>query len=202
MTYEEWLIERAKLVGAQADIQSVIEAIDGSFAGVSWSPVSGPVFSNNGLTVAATAAHLVPANVFVPVSERNCEFVITRRGQWGFLGVGLIRSTQALSPAPISLATVPPGVWLYRSDGEKAHAGASEVVGAGFGDGAVVSMRLDANGDLYFGVNGQMFASPLFTGITGDVSPCVIFFGPNDSPVVTGRFTGLQYSTGPLWELP
>jgi hypothetical protein len=202
LTQEQWDIERAKLVQAQADIQSVIEGIDAAFSGtpsgVVWDRTgvaNNPTFSNGDLTVAATAAHALRSTVSVPLSKRYFEVAVDCRGTAGHFAVGVIRSDQPISSPPTSLAAVPSGMWLWRDDTWWAHGGASGQIGSAWATGDTIMVAFDDTGNLWFGRNGTWMGDPVngtgpaFTGLTGDIGACFVFMGSNGSPVATGRFS-------------
>jgi hypothetical protein len=213
LTLEDWTTERAKLVGAQADIQSVIDAVDQSFAPPSgfavWDRVGvagSPVYSNGDLTVAATGVHALRSTVSFAASKRYFEAVITARGSAGYLAVGVMRSDQSLSSPPTSLAAVPSGMWLWRSDAYKANNGASSTYGSAWNTGDTIMVYWNESGSLWFGRNGTWNGDPnggtgpAFSGLTGTLGAALVFMGSNGSPIATGNFASPLYTppTGAL----
>jgi hypothetical protein len=203
LTQSQWNTERAKLVTAQAEIQSAIDEIDAIFnpppSGVTWdlTGVAGaPTISNGNRTVAATGAHVLRSSVSRTASRRWGQVLINAPGNSGYLGVGVIRSDQSISTPPTSLAAVPAGMWLLRSDGYVANNGSSSLLsGASFGANDRIEPVWDETGRLWFRKNGVLIqgdpgagTGPIFTGLAGSLGICVAFFGANGSPVVTSYF--------------
>ncbi len=207
LTLEQWEIERARLVAAQADIQSIIDALNASFSeGVVWDRtgvVNNPTYSNGDLTVAATGVHALRSTVSPVLGKRCAAIEVTNKGNAGYLAMGAIQSTQAISSPPASLAAVPAGMWLWRSDSYKANAGASSMVGPTWNTGDIITACWDEQGRMWFARNGAWIqgdpvagTNPTFTGLTGHIGACLVFMGANGSPVATGRFSSITPPTG------
>lgn len=207
-TYEQWQVERARLEAAQGEIQTAIDNIEASYSsgGVVWNRtgvVNNPTFSSGDLTVAATAAHVMRSTVSPTLSKRSFKVQITERGNSGYLAIGAIRDDQSIASPPTSLAAVPAGMWLWRSDSYKANNGSSAMVGAGWETGDVIEALWDASGNLWFKRNGASIqgdpvagTNPVFTGLTGNIGACLCFMGANGSPAATGVFAGYTPDTG------
>jgi hypothetical protein len=205
LTLEAWNVEKSKLVEAQADIQSVIAAVDATFAvtGTVWSRTgvaNSPTYSNSDLTVAATGVHALRSTVSPTLGKYYFEAQIAAVGT-GVLTVGAIKSDQSISSPPNSLAGVGSGMWLWRSDTYTAHAGSYSTVGSSWSSGDTIMVAWDDAGKLWFGRNGSWVqgnpatgTSPVFTGISGNIGAALVFMGANGSPAVTGRFASPTYT--------
>lgn len=199
----------ASLDSAKASVQTVIDAIDASFApsGPAWSRVgvvNNPTFSNGDRTVAATGVHLLRSTVTSPaLSRRYWEILINVRGASGYLAGGAIRDDQDIGSPPNSLANVPPGVFLRRSDGWTAHAGASQQNASPFDTTDVLRFFTNEFGELYTGLNanwaGDLAArtGALFTGLSGNIGACLCFMGANGGPVATGLLDPVDWHFAP-----
>lgn len=202
------ILANAESIKALAD-QS-ITIIDGATAadGAVWdlAGVAGtPTFSNGGATVAATGAHLIRASLLFPPSSRYAEVAVEAGGNAGYAGVAIIAGSQALSLAPTSLATVPAGVWGWRSDGYWFNDGSAALRDdlPSFTTGDNIALFLNQYGEVYARKNGVWVGNPaartgpLFTGLTGpSYTMAAVFFGANGSP----RFTLL--SGNPIYMPP
>lgn len=203
LTQSQWNTERAKLVDAQDDIQSAIDAIDAIFnpppSGVVWDltgVVGSPTVSNGNRTIAATGAHVLRSSVSRSASKRWGQVRVDAPGNSGYLAVGVITAAQSIATPPTSLAAVPAGMWLLRSDGYLAHNGSFSLLSGGsFGANDRIEPVWDDTGKLWFRKNGTSLqgdpvagTNPVFTGLSGDLGICVAFFGASGSPVVTSYF--------------
>lgn len=192
-------IPDANIAAAISDLNQAKALIDQGLAqlaptGAFWDPtgvVNNPTFSNQDLTVAANAAHLVRASLLFPPSDKFAELDIDVGGQPGYIGAAIIAASQSLANPPTSLAAVPAGVWVWRSDGWRVHNGQSFNDVPTFTTGDKIGILLKANGEIDGYKNGTL-VGPLFTGVTGDpggYTMALAFFGNNGSPKVTGNFT-------------
>lgn len=209
LTLEQWEIERAKLEQAQEDIQGVIDTINASYGGggsVAWSRVgvvNNPTYSNGDLTVAATGVHALRSSVSPALSKRFFRTNVDVVGNAGYLAIGLIRDDQSIATPPNSLASVPAGMWLWRSDTYKVNNGQSSQVGSSWGSGDNIDVAVDEQGRAWFARNGTWIqgdpvagTNPVFTGLTGNIGACLVFMGANGSPRVTGVFDGVTAPAG------
>lgn len=208
LTYEQWAIERARLESAQADIQTVIDTIEASYAvsGVVWDRTgvaNNPTYSNGDLTVAATAAHVLRSNVSPVLGKRSFRVQITAKGNNGYLAIGAIRSDQSIASPPTSLAAVPAGMWLWRSDSYKVNNGVNSMIGPVWSTGDIIGAEWDEQGRMWFSRNGSSIqgdpvavTNPVFTGLSGNIGACLVFMGANGSPVATGQFDGYTPPAG------
>jgi hypothetical protein len=207
LTQAEWDVERVKLVAAQSDIQEVIDAIDAAFdTGPRWDRtgvVGGPTWSNDDLTVTAGGATIIRSTLSRPLGKRYFEIKIDSRGSPGYLAVGLITDTQSLASPPTSLAAVPAGAWVWRTDGWHANNGASAQLGSTWADGDVIGVAFDATGKLWFARNGVWAqgdpaagTSPVYSNASGNVGACFCSMGASGTQRAT-----LQYAT-PTYAAP
>lgn len=101
LTLEQWEIERARLVAAQADIQSIIDALNASFSeGVVWDRtgvINNPTYSNGDPTVAATGVHALRSTVSPVLSGLEMtpmeQFVQVLRD--ALIGLGVFTATMS-----------------------------------------------------------------------------------------------------------
>lgn len=208
LTYEQWQVERARLEAAQADIQTAIDNIEGSYSGggVAWSRTgvaNNPTYSNGDLTVAATAAHVLRSTASHTGSKRSFKVQITAKGNAGYLAVGVIRDDQSIATPPTSLAAVPAGMWLWRSDSYKVNNGVNSMIGPSWNTGDTIEVLWNEAGNAWFKRNGTSIqgdpvagTNPVFTGLSGNLGACLCFMGANGSPVATGVFNGYTPDTG------
>jgi hypothetical protein len=189
------------ITASEAAIAKIQAILNPPSTGVVWDLIgvaNGPTVSNGNRTIAATATHILRSTVLA--ASGYAEINVDAAGTSGYLALGFINSGQSLGSPPTSIATVPAGAWLRRSDGYSMNNGSYTGPGAGFGTGARISVAWK-NGNGWVRVNGtwvqgdpETDSNPMFTGMTGNIGPCVSFMGANGSPVVTSCFNSDQVS--------
>lgn len=203
ITQSEWTTTfKPALTAIKADIEQVIADGDAQFsappASVAWSRTgvaNNPAFSNSDRTVAATSAsgHLLRATASYTGQKRYAEFLIDARGTSGGLAVGVIQDAQSIATPPLSLAAIPAGVWMWRSDAYAGNNGSSFILGSAWSaSGDRIGVAWDDTGKVWFRLNGTWVqgdpvagTSPVFTGLTGALSPCLLFQGNAGNPVAS-----------------
>lgn len=162
--------------------------------------IGSPTYSNGDRAVAAngSTAHILRATIGLAPAKLQADIYIDAAGSTGYAAVGVLAAGQSISSPPTDIPTVPSGAYLYRSDAQKINNGSGSSYGSSYTGGDTVNIYLDENGNLWFGKNGTPFGDPVagtgaaFTGLSGELSLCVAFFGgAQNGPKVT-----LQHSVG------
>lgn len=171
-----------------------------------WDPATNTnsgTLSNGNLTYAASSAsgNVVRSTFFTSGWKFYFEYTMTTATA-GNHGIGVVQSTQATA-TPTSAATVPSGMWEWRSDGLKVNNGTSSALGTAASNGDVIMVACDpAAGKLWFGKGGTWFGSgdpvagtnPAYTGLTGSIGAFVNMFTNTGSGLGTVNFGATAFS--------
>lgn len=168
------------------------------------SAANSPTFSNGNLRAAATSAlgHSIKATSIDAARKVYAEATIIAVGSSGYSSVGVVQSTQSLATPPVSLATVPAGMWIWRGDQFRANNGASAAFGAAWATNDIIMVAFDpVAGSLWWGRNGTWVAGDpaagtgaTYTNLTGSISFLINFFGTSGNPITQFNFGGSAFT--------
>lgn len=163
--------------------------------------------SNGNLTYAATSAsgNVVRSTNYTS-NNFYCEYIMTTVGNSGNHACGIVISTQT-TVTPTSIASVPAGMWEWRSDAVSINNGASTALGTAAANNDIIMVACSpTTGKVWFGKNGTWFSgnpalgtTPAYSNLTTSASYAFMInmFATGGSPAGTARFAPYNCTYAP-----